>query len=163
MKIYAEKDENTLLKIKEIEREAYAGTDFAQMQDCYNWEDMADYLECSIDEICFLCTDSYYVLVAEHDDYAEIADLACRPDKRCDLKKVAEFIEEFDKPLTLDSRELTSYPILKYMEKRGRAVIMEDEIDDWNGERYHSMRIVTTKALERDPSICETKETDYDR
>jgi hypothetical protein len=161
--VYDTMDDASLQKIKEIERMAYDGTRYAQMQDCDTWQDMAQYMECDEEGVHFLCTQDYYVLIAEHEDYAEIVDLACLPDKRCDLKKVAQFVETFDKPLTLDSRELTSYPIIKYMEKRGRVVITEDEVYDWNNEKFHSMKMITTKALERNPSMAEIEENDYER
>lgn len=147
-------NEENLLQIKAIEGRAYENTPYAQMQRCTTWEDIANYMECEVENIRLHGTDTYYVLCAERESEVEIVDLASK-DGRANLKAVITFLEAFDKPLTMDSRETTSYPIVKYMEKRKRLVVLEDESYQWAGEPFHSITAITTKALERNPSLLQ--------
>ena len=146
--------EENLQRIKTIEAAAYANTCYSQMQWVETWEDMADYMECDVEDIRMYCNDHFYLLVAEQEDYAEVVDLA-RSNGAADLVRVVRILESLDKPLEMDCRESTSYPILKFMEKTGRCQILKDEPYSWEDEIFHEVRAVTTKALERNPSLAE--------
>lgn len=139
--------EENLAKIKRIEEQAYANTCYGQMQNCHSWEDVADYMECTVEQIRLCCGEAFYLLAAEHEDSVEVVDLASA-DGMANLRRVVLAMESFDKPLTMDCRESTSYPILKYLERIKRCAITEDVPHQWGGEAFHELTVYTTKALE---------------
>lgn len=132
-----------LEKIKRIERAAYSGTVYSQMQHCRTWEDIADYCECPLSEVNVLLSDTGYVIAAAHKDrgFAEIIDLAST-DRRMNLYEVWEFLLELNLPFTLDARESTSYRMIKALEAKGEITIASSVPYTWGGERFYDLKVV---------------------
>lgn len=128
-----------LAKLKRIEREAYEGTGYMQMQHCMSWESVASYCECSLDDLHIAFIDDGYVIAACHEDYMEIVDLASSG-RNMNLFAVWDFLKKIGKPMTLDARESTSYRLIKHLERRGEITICSDESHTWGGEPFHDLR-----------------------
>lgn len=132
-----------LEKIKSIERTAYDGTVYTQMQRCRTWADIASYCQCSLSEVNILLSDTGYVIVAAHKDegYAEIVDLAST-DRRMNLREVWDFLRELSLPFTMDARENTSYRMIKALEKKGEITIASSYPHTWGGETFYDLKVV---------------------
>lgn len=128
-----------LAKLKRIEREAYEGTGYMQMQYCTSWESVASYCECSLDDLHIAFIDDGYVIAACHEDYMEIVDLASSG-RNMNLFAVWDFLKEIGKPMIFDARESTSYRLIKLLERRGEISIVEDTPHPWGGETFHDVR-----------------------
>lgn len=134
--------QENLEKIKLIERTAYSGTPYSQMQYCRTWEDIARYCECDRSELRILMSDTGYVIAAAHESgYAEIVDLAS-VDRRMNLYEVWEFLKSLKLPFTLDARENTSYRMIKKLEEKGEITISESHAHTWGGETFYDLKVV---------------------
>lgn len=138
----AEFTEESLELIKRIERTAYSGTPYSQMQHCRTWDDIARYCECSREELRILLSDTGYVIAAAHrSGYAEIVDLASI-DRRMNLYEVWDFLKDLGLPFTLDARESTSYRMIKKLEEKGEIVISESHSYTWGGETFYDLKVI---------------------
>jgi hypothetical protein len=139
----AEHTLENLEKIKRIERTAYAGTEYCQMQWCTSWQDIAGYCQCPLSEVHILLSDTGYVIAATHRDkgYAEIVDLAST-DRRMNLHEVWDFLLELKLPFTLDARESTSYRMIKALEKKGEITIAASSSYLWEGETFYELKVI---------------------
>ncbi len=151
--------ENSLNIIKSIERRAYEGTSYAQMQDIRDIGDLASYCE-SEDIDLYLSYDAtkdegIYMLIAEHDDSVEIVDFAKTEDfsgieSGMFILRALKELDRKGKEITLDARESTSYPILCGLAEKGLIDITNDEPYDWDGETFHEMEFTVTLSRERE-------------
>lgn len=131
-----------LEKIKQIERTAYAGTVYTQMQHCQSWDDIAHYCECSLSELHILMSETGYVIAAAHSEgYAEIVDLAS-VDRRMNLYEVWDFLKSLKLPFTLDARKNTSYRMIKKLEEKGEITIAEEFSHTWGGETFYELKVI---------------------
>lgn len=127
-----------LKKMKDIEVVAYPSF-MRSICDCDDLEDVADYCECKVSEIFCVCSENYYLLAANKKDSVEVVDFASTG--RCiELFKVINIcLKQFEgKIVTMDCRELTSYPIVTLLLKR-KGISYNDEPWDWNGEIMHEI------------------------
>lgn len=132
-------DENIdIQKLCEIEKKAYADTIYAQMQGFENIRDLAEYCEVSPKNVHVMSGDDWYVILGEHRDHIEIVDLASTG-KRLPVKQVLEFMKSFDKPVTMDAREETSYKLVKALDRMHMLQINKDESYQWGGETFHDV------------------------
>ena len=124
--------------MKDIEVVAYPSF-MRSICDCDDLEDVADYCECKVSEIFCICSENYYLLAANKEDSVEVVDFASTG--RCiELFKVINIcLKQFEgKIVTMDCRELTSYPIVILLLKR-KGISYNDEPWDWNGEIMHEI------------------------
>lgn len=153
--------EETLMRLKQIECAAYqSNQNLLALQDCEDWEEVALYCDCSLEELRVYLFKHGYLLCAEHQTELEIVDLAS-DGGFIDLRKPLRVLETYDKPLVMYCRESTSYPILKYMEMIGKMIITGDEAESYEGETFHEVHAVTCAAILREqlaPSISGEQE-----
>ena len=151
-----------LAKIKIIEKEAYKdNATFLQLQNKKTLQDVANYMKCNMENIKIILKDNYYLLMAERTNVVELVDFA-KSGGYIDIRGLINTLETFDKPFTCDARETTSYPILKFLDKKGFCKILRDNPYEWGGETFHDMDFVLSKTLERNPEYIdyEYKESD---
>lgn len=140
--IKAEFTQANLNKIKQLERQAYAGTPYMQMQHCRSWDDIASYCQCSLSHLHILMSDTGYVIVATHDKgYAEIVDLAST-DRRMNLYEVWDFLKSLNLPFTLDARESTSKRMIDKLVEKGEITVVEEDSYTWGGETFYDLKII---------------------
>jgi len=139
MSMQIEYTQENLVKLKRIEREAYAGTGYMQMQHCESWSDVAAYCECSLEDLHIAFINDGYIVAACHDGFVEVVDPASSG-RNMNLFAACEFIRELGKPMFLDAREKTSYRFVKGLERRGEIHIIEDTSHDWEGEVFHEIK-----------------------
>lgn len=138
----AEFTEENLEKIKRLEREAYSGTPYSQMQYCRTWDDIAGYCECSLSELKILLSDTGYVIAAAHiEGWAEIVDLAS-VDRKMNLYEVWDFLKSLKLPFTLDARESTSMRMIRKLEEKGEITITEQHSHTWGGETFYDLKVL---------------------
>lgn len=129
-----------LALLKELEQAAYQNTPFSEMQDCQTWEDVADYCDCGISQLRLYLTKEWYALLAEHEDYIELVDLASKA-KNTPLLFIVNTLTQYQKPFIMDCRDSTSYRIVKALEKAGRIHLISDEEYARGGELFHDIRL----------------------
>lgn len=139
----AELTTQNLNTLKTLERLAYRGTSYAEMQSCHSWQDVANYCECDLSELRVYLTNDWYVLLAEHEDYIEFVDLASRT-RQTPLLQIIQVLTQYTKPFIMDCRETTSYRIVKALERAGRIEISQDEAYTRGGETFHDIRLALT-------------------
>lgn len=139
MSMQIEYTQENLAKLKRIEREAYAGTGYMQMQHCESWSDVASYCECPLENLHIAFINDGYIIAACHDGFMEVVDLASSG-RNMNLFDAWEFLRELGKPMFLDAREKTSYRLIKGLERRGEIHIIEDISHDWDGETFHEIK-----------------------
>ncbi len=134
---------DTLVEIKRIEQLAYP-KQMRAYAEINSVKEFADYLECydSVQIDCFLKEDFYLICIL-HYNCVELFDLASEKQKCRDIFTVEKYIADhyLKKDLYANSRETTSYPLYKLCEKRGKIKIIEDEEEDFMGEKFHNLRM----------------------
>jgi len=142
--------EANLSKLKQLECDSYSGTNLSMMQHCDSWNAIADYCDCELNELRVYIFDNWYLLMAEHEDFIELVDLASTS-KHTPLFKVLEIVEQYQKPFTMDCRETTSYRMIQAMEKAGRLEVHEDEAYHRDGEIFHE---IEASLIQRNLSLA---------
>lgn len=128
-------------KIKGIEAAAYPHH-MQQMQHIQNKKDLADYCECSVNQVFCLCGENWYFLAANKKRYVEVVDIASTNGITKDdfLFILKECIKVFKKKKVIcDARETTSLRLLKRLETKGVIKIAKDKIWHWEGEVMHEI------------------------
>ena len=138
--------QQNLEKLKQIEATAYENTPYKQMQGRNSWNSIADYCEGSLNNLHIYMEDSWYLILAEQEDYIELVDLASTQ-RHTPLFKVMEILYQYKKPFTMDCRENTSYRMLQALEKAGRIEITSDDAYDWGGEVFHDIEASFTQKM----------------
>ena len=138
----------SLASVKEIEAAAYPGH-MQFLQDCEDWEDVADYAECTRKNLLVLGEEGHwYALIARKERCrgrdAEFVDLAKLPGSaRVPWHRLLQVLQKMKiRRVTLDAREGTSYEILKVLLPRWGCKILKDANWEWDGETMHNMCIV---------------------
>lgn len=139
--------EETLQSLKNIESVAYKNTNYAEMQHCMTWEEVADYCDCNLYELRVCLNKDWYVLLAEHEDCVELVDLASKI-KTTPLSLIMNTILKYKKPFLMDCRENTSYRILKALEKAGHIEVSQDNSYSRGGEIFHEVRCMPKDSKE---------------
>lgn len=131
-------NEKTLLKIKLIERNAYP-FEMQQLQDCYSWEDVAEYCEVPLKHLLVYTEANMYMLIGDHHKFIEVVDMASVG--HFNAFKALSFIKESAKGriIRLDAREGTSYPLILKLRKKLR--ILKDEAWQWGEDVMHEMEV----------------------
>jgi hypothetical protein len=93
---------------------------------------------CVTDDMLFLCIHHYNSILIK--DFGMITNDFRRVFEFCN-KKIEEYTSQ-NKPVYLDAREITSYKILKFYEKKKRFKIVEDIDNEIGGEKFHRLKIV---------------------
>lgn len=133
--------DKVLSKLKKIERAAYPK--FMQLiNGCRNIEELADYCECSPQELFILCGEDWYLLAAEREDEVEVVDLASVGGMGLEIIKVIKTsIKRWKgKTVKMDCRASTSYPILLRIVQR-YGLSYTDEVWFWEWEEMHSITV----------------------
>ena len=149
MIIRQELNDASLETIKEIERDAYrTNPDLMAIAYCNDWCDVASYMDCGMDDIRLFLNDDSYLLIAEKEPYIEIVDLASRT-ARTNIKQIISVITGFQKPFLAYCRQMTSYPILLYMERKEKVVCFSDIEEVYGNETFHWVTGATKEVYER--------------
>jgi hypothetical protein len=129
-------------KIKRIERDAYP--EYMQyLQSCNNLDDIAEYLECSPDQVFSLEGENWYLLASVDEDSRtmEIADLASVGKfNPFAITKLAREFKGFE--VTMDLRESTSYPLFMKLVQWKEWEVIHDEPWMWEEEQFHEVVVV---------------------
>lgn len=130
------------MKIKEIEKKLYPTHMCGIASE--SAKGLAEYCECSLDELCVLRGENWYSLLAIKEDCIEIADLAALPGNEFKASRaiMLELLKHKGKVVFIDARESTSYPMVKRAELKGKVGILKDELYDWEGVTMHEMEFV---------------------
>lgn len=143
-----ELSEDVLAAIKEIEQDAYStNPSLIAINYCYDWNAVASYMDCNIEDIRLFANDDSYLLIAEKEKYVEIVDLASRT-PRINIKQVIDLITGFHKPFLAYCRQTTSYPILLYMEQKEKIVCFADTAEVYENETFHQILGATRDVYE---------------
>lgn len=130
--------------ILNIERQAYPSS-FWQMQDCEDWEDIANYCEVNRKKLVVLGEKSkWYALVAKHKkSSAEFVDIAKVPGApRIPWEDVLKELKRRGiKRVSADLRDKTSYKVISKFHKALGVKILKDKeyYDSCFGETMHEM------------------------
>lgn len=134
-------------EIVRIESLAYP-EQFRQMEDCEDWEDIADYCEVEEEDLIVLGEEGHwYALIAkDKDDTAEFVDIAKVPNSpKVPKRKILKQLREAGiKYIEGELRECTSYRVLKLMPLFLLGIkIKEDEryYDEEFGEWMHALKV----------------------
>lgn len=115
-----------------------------QMQDCEDWEDIADYCEVEdeSDLLVMGVAGKWYCLVARQDDEVEFVDIAAHRSIP-PLFKILRAVKEFagGLPIYCDARQSTSWRIIERLSRKGRFSCQVEETYDWAGETMHRVCI----------------------
>jgi hypothetical protein len=125
--------------IKKVERKVYPSY-MRYLQSCNNLEDVADYLECSPDQVVVLQGENWYLLASIDEDSREmeIADLASIGKfNPFIITKLAHQYKGFE--VTMDLRKTTSYPLLMKLAQWKKWNIIHDELWMWEEEEFHEV------------------------
>lgn len=130
------------MRIKDIEKRLYPEHMLGITSE--SAKGLAEYCECSLDELCVLRGENWYSLLAIKEDYVEIADLAALPGNEFAASRaiMLELLKHKGKVVFIDARESTSYPMVKRAEEKGRIEILKDELYYWEGVPMHEMEFV---------------------
>lgn len=144
-----ELNDETLATIKAIENDAYStNPDLIALNYCLDWNAVASYMDCGIEDIRLFSNDDSYLLIAEKEKYIEIIDLASRT-PRINIKQIVGIITGFHKPFSAYCRQTTSYPILLYMEQKEKIVCFADTAEVYENETFHQIVGATKDVYER--------------
>jgi len=134
-------------EVVRIESLAYP-EQFQQMDDCEDWEDIADYCDVEEEDLLVLGEEGHwYALIARHEDnMAEFVDIAKIPNSpKVPKRKILKQLREAGiKYIGAELRECTSYRVLKLMPLFLLGIrIMEDEryYDEDFEEWMHALKI----------------------
>ena len=127
------------MSVRDIERAVYPAHMCSLQGD--SLECLAEYCECSIQQLFVLQGDGWYLLAAEHHRSVEICDLAALPGhEHAAMRGLLTAGQRWTgKCITLDARETTSYPIIRRLARMGRITILKDEEYEWGLEVMHDM------------------------
>ena len=144
-----ELDAESLALLKELEAAAYADNpDLIALSYCEDWNAVAAYMDCAIDDIRLFANSDSYLLIAERANCIEIIDLALRT-PRINIKQIVDIVTGFQKPFLAYCRQTTSYPILLYMEQKEKIVCFADTAETYENETFHWVAAATTEVYER--------------
>lgn len=139
--------EENLQKILDIERKAYPT--HMQMINRYisgggtlKIEDIADYLDCKINDIIFYVGENWFIIGAKRGDFIEIGDWACIGGMTLNMaKQFFKILYKYkDYTFECDARSTTSYPIIKRAEKMGYLQVLSESEWDWYGVKMISLK-----------------------
>lgn len=137
----------TVQEIVMIEGQAYS-YEFQQMQDCEDWEDIADYCEVNLDKLIVIGEAGHWYGLIALDKWgtAEFVDIAKIPGspKIPKLKILKKLRDSGIKQVRSDLRECTSYKVLKLMPLFLLGIkIKKDKryYDEEFGEWMHEMKL----------------------
>jgi len=124
-----------LRKIRKIERQSYPEF-MLYLQDCCSTEDVADYCECSVEELIIVVSARAYFLATP----TEIVDLAGKVGLKFMRQVVAALAPLKGKVLTVDCRKATNR-YLHLLAKKGKIEIVSESSWMWENERILHMEI----------------------
>lgn len=126
--------------IKKIEKQAYPRY-MQQMQHVRNLQELADYCECTKENVILLAEDEWYLIVAKDKDTYEVVDWASIG--AVNVPKIIGFFNELrGKKLVMDARESTSYKFIKSAQRHQRLKITKDETWHWRTEIMHEIECI---------------------
>ena len=139
--------QENLDKALDIERKAYPP--HMQLINSYIEEggtldiyDIADYLECGINDIVFYMGSNWFILGCNKGNELEIADWAS--DGGMSPGAVKTFFSVLSqykgKTITCSARETTSYKLIKNAEKLGYVTVLEEEEWSWGGVKMVDLK-----------------------
>ena len=113
-----------------------------QLQDCCDWEEVADYGEVSFKNlIIYTEADKMYMLLGVHRNYIEVIDMASIG--HFNIFKALNFIKKTSKgkPIKFDAKEDTSYPLILRLTQHNKLKIKKDKAWQWGGVVMHEMEV----------------------
>lgn len=114
-----------------------------QLQDCCDWEEVADYGEVSFKNlIVYTEADKMYMLLGVHKKYIEVIDMASIG--HFNIFKALNFIKKNsrDRPIKFDAKEDTSYPIILRLAQHNKLKIKKDKAWQWGEIVMHEMEVI---------------------
>ena len=157
--------QENLEKALDIERKAYPP--HMQLINSYIEEggtldiyDIADYLECGINDIVFYMGSNWFILGCNKGNELEIADWASDGGMSPGaVKKFFSVLSQYkDKTITCSARDTTSYKLIKSAEKLGYVTVLEEEEWSWGGVKMVDLKFrFSDKFMNR---IGKQKKTD---
>ena len=126
--------------IKKIEKQAYPRY-MQQMQRIRNLDGLADYCECTKENVILLAEDKWYLILAKDEDTYEVVDWASIG--ATNIPKIIGFFNTLKgKKLVMDTRESTSYKFIKSAQRHKRIQITKDETWFWGTEVMHEIECI---------------------
>ena len=145
---YKKPDEDFLMatNIAAIEREAFPAAMRALQRAVLSMSDVFEYCSSNPRDAIILYNSESYCLIDSSSWY--VADIATRkPLPLSAVKEVLAFLSRHTEEFTADLREVTSYKLVKFAEKRGMLEITSDERYERNGEWMHSVTCIIPKRI----------------
>lgn len=132
----------TIKKLKKLEAVAYPEY-MRQLQECWSMEDLADYCECSVDQVSLKTGRGWYMIVADHGSYVEFVDFVATEGREASatMALVAFLRKLKGRRVALDARKSTSYPLILRLIPRLGATIVSEEEWRWSNEEMVEMVI----------------------
>jgi len=139
--------QENLDKALDIERKAYPPhmqliNSYIEQGGTLDIYDIADYLECSINDIVFYMGSNWFILGCNKGNELEIADWAS--DGGMSPGAVKTFFSVLSqykgKTITCSARETTSYKLIKNAEKIGYVTVLEEEEWSWGGVKMVDLK-----------------------
>lgn len=111
--------------------------------DCDSMNDLLDQLGERLGKVYILVGETWYFILIREMTHIVAEDFASSTGKCPEIIRVYKTLFELfrGKYVFMKSRESTSYPIIKALERKGTYSIKRDETIDWNGEKYHNLLI----------------------
>lgn len=134
-------DKKTVAAIKRIEEAAYPES-LRGYTEVKTVKDLVERLGCcDAAQIEYYLEDDMYLLCSRHYNCVEIYDFASGTRKYTFVFRIKQYLYDrfCDDDIYLQSRETTSYPIMKLFEKRGSIRIISDEESEVGGEKFHKL------------------------
>jgi hypothetical protein len=139
--------QENLDKALDIERKAYPPhmqliNSYIEQGGTLDIYDIADYLECGINDIVFYMGSNWFILGCNKGNELEIADWAS--DGGMSPGAVKTFFSVLSqykgKTITCSARETTSYKLIKNAEKLGYVTVLEEEEWSWGGVKMVDLK-----------------------
>jgi hypothetical protein len=134
-------------KALDIERKAYPPhmqliNSYIEQGGTLDIYDIADYLECSINDIVFHMGSNWFILGCKKGNELEIADWASDGGMSPGaVKTFFSVLSQYrDKTITCSARETTSYKLIKNAEKLGYVTVLEEEEWSWGGVKMVDLK-----------------------
>ena len=146
--------QENLNKALDIERRAYPPhmqliNSYIEHGGTLDIYDIADYLECGINDIVFYMGSNWFILGCKKGDELEIADWASAGGMSFEAVKMlfSVLYQYKDKTITCDARETTSYRLIKKAERLGYVTVLKEEEWNWGGVKMVDMKFRLSDTL----------------
>jgi hypothetical protein len=124
-------------QIKKLEAEIYP-EEFRMMENINSFLHLQQYCENKSVKIKFWGTGYLITTPKEVIDFASLTPLTYKQ-----LFEIYKYLKNIymNNTFSMSSREKTSYGLIKYLEKKSKIIIMEDNKSYWENEVFHNLEI----------------------